>query len=648
MGKAMSDTAHFIFARPRTALQRVLTFAFTLVVMQGISQTVAAQSIGGRMPLTLAPGLPAKLVYWFSHDSTQTEPLPLPAPQNGTTLLDVPTAYCVPNALLEIEDTEHHKIAHLPVLLGADGGTSALNERNVVFSSLWSQAQLTAAERTLISRQWDNWLRKTEGRTSRRRSAGDGRTSPNQIKNADFRAGISEWTLENSHPPAHAEMQILDSPDLPPGVSGKALRCTVTGIGPESWHTQLFQPSVNFLEGTPYTVSFWARADHARGVGLYTSIDTKDWHNAGLFQNAALTPNWKRYVFAFLPLHSQANHNRLTFSLAESLGTVDLAGIAVRAGVDMEAIRGGHAAVTGLSAGDFQFAQSIRVPLTYRNQPVTDVSVTLRDQDNAVLGKYYLQTTDNGVARFSNVPFNNSLKFSVSAGSQSAEFTRIVEPDKPDTVDSIELPTAWHDVKAAPLPAAPAIAAPAQIADEPQAGGNNSLWLALGAVLLIASGIGGYLVLSRKPQGQPESKLMSHAIVPTPMQAAMPSLRFAEPQTVGARNGKSLPESLPESAAPSGQLVAVAGKYVGTTFAIPNQEAAIGRDRSCEVALPLDVSASRRHATLQYRDNRPELVDHNSSNGTYINGTRLAPEMPHPVRPGDEIEIGATRFRFES
>ena len=648
MGKAMSDTARFVFSGPRTALHRIFTFAFTLLLMQGMMQAASAQAIGGRMPLTLAPGLPARLVYWFSHDSTQTESLPLPAAQNGSPLLlDVPTAYCVPNALLEIEDTEHHKIAHLPVLLGADGGAAPLTERNVLFSSLWSQVPLTAPERTQISRQWDGWLRKSEGRSSRRRSAPDGRTSPNLLRNADFRAGTGQWTLENSHPPARSEMQVLDNPGLPSGVSGRAIRCTVTGIGAESWQTQVFQEGVNFLEGTPYTVSFWAKADHTRGLDVYTSIDVKDWHNAGLIQHAALTTNWKRYVFAFLPLHSQANHNRMTFSLGESLGTIDLAGIAVRAGVDMEAIRGGHAAITNVSAGDFQFAQSVRVPLTYRNQPVTDVSVTLRDQDNTVLGKCYLQAADNGAARFSNVPFNNNLKFSVSAGSQSAEFTRIVEPDKPDTVDSIELPTAWRDVKAAPQPVEPPAVA-AKIADEPQAGGNNTLWLALGAVLLIASGIGGYLVLNRKPQAQPESKLMSHAIVPTPMQAAMPSLRFAEPQPVGARNGKSLPESLPESAAPSGQLVAIAGKYVGTTFAIPNQEAAIGRDRSCEVALPLDVSASRRHATIQYRENRPELVDHNSSNGTYINGTRLAPEMPHPVRPGDEIEIGATRFRFES
>ena len=49
---------------------------------------------------------------------------------------------------------------------------------------------------------------------------------------------------------------------------------------------------------------------------------------------------------------------------------------------------------------------------------------------------------------------------------------------------------------------------------------------------------------------------------------------------------------------------------------------------------------SRRHATLTRRDSLLILIDHSSTNGTFLNGKRLAPEQPRVVRDSDMIRLG--------
>jgi pSer/pThr/pTyr-binding forkhead associated (FHA) protein len=66
------------------------------------------------------------------------------------------------------------------------------------------------------------------------------------------------------------------------------------------------------------------------------------------------------------------------------------------------------------------------------------------------------------------------------------------------------------------------------------------------------------------------------------------------------------------------------------------------------VALTQDTAASRRHAHIQANNGQFLLVDDGSSNGTYVNGIRIASQKPKPLRPGDEVQIGTTRFRFEA
>jgi pSer/pThr/pTyr-binding forkhead associated (FHA) protein len=81
----------------------------------------------------------------------------------------------------------------------------------------------------------------------------------------------------------------------------------------------------------------------------------------------------------------------------------------------------------------------------------------------------------------------------------------------------------------------------------------------------------------------------------------------------------------------------------------------IGREDAEEGVFPdLDLTlsggeeagVSRKHAVLSYRDGVYWLEDLDSTNYTFVNGRRLEPHRPHPLRNGDEIEFGNLRVRF--
>ena len=55
---------------------------------------------------------------------------------------------------------------------------------------------------------------------------------------------------------------------------------------------------------------------------------------------------------------------------------------------------------------------------------------------------------------------------------------------------------------------------------------------------------------------------------------------------------------------------------------------------------------SRRHAMVTFEQGRYYLTDLKSTNGTYLNGSRLIPSMKYPINPGDRIALFNERFVF--
>ena len=75
--------------------------------------------------------------------------------------------------------------------------------------------------------------------------------------------------------------------------------------------------------------------------------------------------------------------------------------------------------------------------------------------------------------------------------------------------------------------------------------------------------------------------------------------------------------------------------------------AVIGRDPAESSHVVVDASVSRVHARVYARDGVLHVEDLGSTNGTFLNGRRLAERQGVRIRDGDELELGALAFRVE-
>ncbi len=92
-------------------------------------------------------------------------------------------------------------------------------------------------------------------------------------------------------------------------------------------------------------------------------------------------------------------------------------------------------------------------------------------------------------------------------------------------------------------------------------------------------------------------------------------------------------------------LVALGPQEVGKEFPLDGGECLLGRRLDCHVCIP-DQRVSRRHARIRAEGHEGwQLEDLGSCNGTFVNGRRVQGSMR--LRHGDEIEIGASRFRMD-
>ena len=94
-----------------------------------------------------------------------------------------------------------------------------------------------------------------------------------------------------------------------------------------------------------------------------------------------------------------------------------------------------------------------------------------------------------------------------------------------------------------------------------------------------------------------------------------------------------------------GWLVGLNGASRGESYAVRMGRNVIGRDRRSDIAID-DDQASSHHADLVFRpeERRFILMDHNSTNGTYVNEVEIEPRRD--LIEKDVIRIGSHKFLF--
>src|SRR5436189_1378373 len=92
-------------------------------------------------------------------------------------------------------------------------------------------------------------------------------------------------------------------------------------------------------------------------------------------------------------------------------------------------------------------------------------------------------------------------------------------------------------------------------------------------------------------------------------------------------------------------LRVLAGPYTGREFVFDQHDTfLIGRSESAHLYLPEDRFFSRHHCMLEITPPRCFLRDLGSTNGTFVNGQRVAEAS---LKSGDQIQGGATVLLVE-
>lgn len=122
---------------------------------------------------------------------------------------------------------------------------------------------------------------------------------------------------------------------------------------------------------------------------------------------------------------------------------------------------------------------------------------------------------------------------------------------------------------------------------------------------------------------------------PEPESEVSPSLTFPAPPTE-----EPVDAPFPAAAHVGDALVLTLGTPP-TTFTVAKNSATLGRGQENEIRLD-DLSVSRRHARIAYRQGGYWLSDLGSMGGTWVDGTRL--NAPRRIAAGEVIDIGLCRL----
>ena len=127
--------------------------------------------------------------------------------------------------------------------------------------------------------------------------------------------------------------------------------------------------------------------------------------------------------------------------------------------------------------------------------------------------------------------------------------------------------------------------------------------------------------------------------------SATKDLRGAPQESIvlGAAEAASLRAQLPARSA-SFVVLEGPGLRTGSTITLTTPTV-VGRDAASDIRLDGDDFASARHASIEPRPDGVWVEDLGSTNGTFVNGAKIATKTL--VRAGDAVRIGQTELRLE-
>lgn len=324
-----------------------------------------------------------------------------------------------------------------------------------------------------------------------------------------------------------------------------------------------------------------------------------------------------------------------------------------------------------LKQDDFQYVRDVKLKIVSEDgAPLEAAVVNITDGMNTPM-KAVVTPADEGIAEFKDVATG---QISVKVDAEGLKKTIDSDIELPEKRES---PGFDMDIKVAgdvntiavaadkSEPAGDKASARAEKKEKPSGGGSSILQALAGLIFLGVIAAVAFVVVKAKgltAEGAlrkmgvqlPQDQAAAQSAGAAPAEPAVdPSVcQFCGQKKDASGNcscsvgvGAS-PFATPSASNGVPKLVGSQGTYSGHIFEISGDSAVIGREAGNDIAFALsnDSTVSRRHATISKSNGDYFIRDEGSSNGTFVNGAKITSQK---LTPGDEVQIGGTKFRFE-
>jgi len=142
----------------------------------------------------------------------------------------------------------------------------------------------------------------------------------NIIENGDFElAGGASWRLWANQSAGCEAAVTRDTTDA--AVGNVSARIDITQTTGTDWHIHFAQYDRSLEGGAIYEMTFWAKSDVPREIGVSAQKGSPDWRGYGLNRRLAIVNEWKEYKVSFEATET-TDESRIQFFLGATTGTV--------------------------------------------------------------------------------------------------------------------------------------------------------------------------------------------------------------------------------------------------------------------------------------------------------------------------------------
>lgn len=322
--------------------------------------------------------------------------------------------------------------------------------------------------------------------------------------------------------------------------------------------------------------------------------------------------------------------------------------------------KAGKPAKFDLKKSDFNTVRRVQISVSAASngEPATAATVKLEDAEGK-LQTQILDPASGGVVEFTDVA-EGTANVTILYGEDkktSQDIEIAMEREKP--VPLIDVPVVGEIETLGPIQADTGPSAGEKPEERAQPQQWDWLTAIIGIVLFVGIVYAAYVTMRNRGAGF--RSILRRLGVELPMEQPKPGETQAQPppasdqgvcqfcgQTKDPATGQCACSVTagPAPAVSSGpRLVVIQGTQLGQVYELQPGTMTIGREESNTVAFPDDSTVSREHARIDSTNGDFTIYDEGSSNGTFVNGVKVAEQLLHP---GDEIQIGSTRLRFEA